>query len=367
MGILDNALKYLPQLTSQLAPDEVIDTPEAAIDIAGKFAVPDNTQFYRDELNGLAAKRAEALKDNRWLALAQFGAGIADGRRSSLAPAAQSGLAALRSANVEDDAGRRAEMESRLKLAGMDQNRMASQMATAKDLYGNGLAAKLAAKRDAFKTSIDMAQSDRSNALGYAQLRDNDPDARYAAAMKIPGVTEKDARAFAFGTKAGNRGETWVATAMNYLKMYDNQAASGVRPSKEAKEMADMLRDKVNNYMVTGELPAEALVDNEGGTALPGASAAPNSTPVVRNNDIGPKGSSVIRPAAVAEQAASMSTGVAEMANKGDLLINKAGSYQNAKAEITNMKLPQRDKIELLTALEAAKNRRMAMAGARGQ
>jgi len=363
MNITERARQYMEMYENTLRPTDVPETPEAAIDLASKFDVPDNTQFYRDHLAGLAAKRAEALKDNRWLALAQFGAGIADGRPNSLGTAAQSGLAALRSANMEDKAGEAAELESRLKLAGMDQNRIASRMGNAREMYTSGLAAKRAAKEKALGLSIDSAQSDRSNALGYAQLRENDPDARYAAAMRIPGVTEKDARAFAFGTKTGDRGQVWLSTAMNYLKNFDTNMQTGVRPSKDAQATADLLREKVNAFLTSGELPAEAMVDNEQ-ASLPNVNSGVD---LPLPSGAKPLESSVVRPAAVAEQAAGMTSNVAEMANKGDILMNKAGSYDAAKAQIAGMKLPQRDKIELLTALEAAKNRRMAMAGARGQ
>jgi len=361
MNITERARQYMEMYENTLRPTDVPETPEAAIELAGKFAVPDNTQFYRDRLEGLAAKRAEALKDNRWLALAQFGAGIADGRPNSLGTAAQSGLAALRSANMEDKAGEAAELESRLKLAGMDQARTAAQMGNAREMYTSGLAAKRAAKEKALGLSIDSAQSDRSNALGYAQLRENDPDARYAAAMRIPGVTEKDARAFAFGTKTGDRGQVWLSTAMNYLKNFDTNMQTGVRPSKDAQATADLLREKVNAFLTSGELPAEAMVDNEQ-ASLPNVNSG-----VDLPMPSGAKPTAAVSPAAVAEQAAGMTSNVAEMANKGDILMNKAGSYDAAKAQIAGMKLPQRDKIELLTALEAAKNRRMAMAGARGQ
>ena len=358
MNITERARQYMEMYENTLRPTDVPETPEAAIELAGKFAVPDNTQFYRDRLEGLAAKRAEALKDNRWLALAQFGAGIADGRPNSLGTAAQSGLAALRSANMEDKAGEAAELESRLKLAGMDQSRMASKMGNAREMYTSGLASRAAAKQKALGLGIDMAQSDRSNALGYAQLADNNVSAKFKDLMKIPGMTEAQAKAIVSGTGRG-QSDTSISTMMNYLNKFDAGVAKGDRYSKEAKETAELFRsiirsgqmpDNGEDAMVPGILPnADSRVD------LPLPSGAK------------PLESSVVRPAAVAEQAARMTSNVAEMANKGDILMNKAGSYDAAKAQIAGMKLPQRDKIEFLTALEAAKNRRTAMAGTRGQ
>jgi hypothetical protein len=243
----------------------------------------------------------------------------------------------------------------------MDQNRMASQMATAKDLYGNGLAAKLAAKRDAFKTSIDMAQSDRSNALGYAQLSQGDLSRKFYDLMKIPGMTEAQAKNLITGTSK-NKETAWYQSTIGLLRGFDPSKAT---PAE--KKFAEARRNEINDYLTQGILP-QGLAGDAETPMIPGL--LPNADSRVDlplPSGAKPLESSVVRPAAVAEQAAGMTSNVAEMANKGDILMNKAGSYDAAKAQIAGMKLPQRNKIELLTALEAAKNRRMAMAGARGQ
>lgn len=365
MNIAERARQYMDMYEKTLSPMDVPETPEAAIDLAGKFAVPDNTQFYRDELSGLAAKRAEALKSNRWLALAQFGAGIADGRPNSLGTAAQSGLAALRSANMEDKAGKQAELESRLKLAGMDQARTAAQMNNAREMYTSGLAAKRAAKEKALGLGIDMAQSDRSNALGYAQLSQGDLSRKFYDLMKIPGMTEAQAKNLIMGTSK-NKETAWYQSTIGFLRGFDPTKAT-----PKEKEFAAARQAEINDYLTQGILPAGLANDFDGGPMVPGLLPNVNSgvdLPIPPSgNPPKPNGqSAAVSPAAVAQQAAGLNM-VAEMANKGDLLINKAGSYQNAKAEIAKMQLPQRDKVELLTALEAAKNRRVAMAGTRAQ
>lgn len=362
MNITERARQYMEMYENTLRPTDVPETPEAAIELAGKFDVPDNTQFYRDRLEGLAAKRAEALKDNRWLALAQFGAGIADGRPNSFGPAASSGLAALRSANMEDKAGEAAELESRLKLAGMDQARTAAQMNNAREMYTSGLASRAAAKQKALGLGIDMAQSDRSNALGYAQLSQGDLSRKFYDLMKIPGMTEAQAKAIVSGTGRG-QSDTSISTMMNYLNKFDAGVAKGDRYSKEAKETAELFRsiirsgqipDNGKNTMIPNLLPN---ADSQINLPIPS-----NTKPTAATNS-----AETPRPSDVAQQALGLPQTPAEAANRGDVIISKAGGYEQARAQIARMDRPKGEKAMLYSMVEAARVRRTAMAGTRGQ
>lgn len=277
-GLFDRTMAYYPQLNGLFETD-LPDTPDAAKVAAEQFQTPDNMGFYRDYIASQAAKRADDLKKDRWLSLAQAGAVLAGGKREDISKAAQVGLGALSAANANEDKAAAAEMDDRLKLAGYEQQRSGQNMGLAKDMYLSGIKDRADARRTSFNAATGLASAEDTSARGWSALRQQDPiamaNARYVFAKDTMGLPEKDAQNYAlYGSKRPtDGGQTWIGSALKYLGQFDSGA---VDQTEENKAMAKNLRDKVNNYFATGQLPPEAMVDNEGGVA-----ATPQNSPQI--------------------------------------------------------------------------------------